>query len=263
MPAPRTNHSVISWQDKLYLFGGTDGTRWFNDVWTYDPAANVWTELDCIGYIPAAREGHAAALINDTMYIFGGRVQDGTDLGDLVAFKISTRRWYMFQNMGMSPSPRSGHSMTAFGNHIIVLAGEPSSAPRDTVELSLAYLLDTTKIRYPTSEPAPQQIAQGQQLQPSQSQQAMQQLPQQQIQQPQQQQTAMRKFSNERNVGPKPSLSEHSALPHPLSSKQQRQRSKALQWRGKGRQAVEPWVPNTSEIRCRQLAGTLYKQRLL
>ncbi|KAF2674114.1 hypothetical protein BT63DRAFT_2644 [Microthyrium microscopicum] len=155
LPAPRTNHSVISWQDRLYLFGGTDGTRWFNDVWTYDPATNLWTELDCIGYIPSAREGHSAALVNDVMYIFGGRVQDGTDLGDLVAFKISTRRWYMFQNMGMSPSPRSGHSMTAFGNHIIVLAGEPSSAPRDPAELSQAYILDTTKIRYPTSEPAP------------------------------------------------------------------------------------------------------------
>jgi Kelch motif/Galactose oxidase, central domain len=154
VPPARTNHTVISWQDKLYLFGGTDGNTWFNDVWTYDPSTNLWTEQDCIGYIPAPREGHAAALINDTMYIFGGRIQEGTDLGDLVAFKITTKRWYMFQNMGMSPSPRSGHSMTAFGHHIIVLAGEPSSAPREPTELSLAYVLDTTKIRYP-SDPTP------------------------------------------------------------------------------------------------------------
>src|SRR5262249_25128067 len=107
-------------------FGGTDGNTWFNDVWTYDPSTNTWSELDCIGYIPTAREGHAAALVNDTMYVFGGRIQDGTDLGDLAAFRISTRRWYMFQNMGPSPSARSGHSMTTYGKHIIVLAGEPS-----------------------------------------------------------------------------------------------------------------------------------------
>lgn len=87
------------------------------------------------------------------MYIFGGRVQEGSDLGDLAAFKISSRRWYMFQNMGMSPSPRSGHSMTSYGKHIIVLGGEPSSAPRDVHELSVAYILDTSKIRYPASEP--------------------------------------------------------------------------------------------------------------
>ena len=167
VPPPRTNHSVVSWQDKLFLFGGTDGSRWFNDVWTYDPSRNLWSELDCIGYIPAPREGHAAALINDTMYIFGGRIQDGSDLGDLVAFKISARRWYMFQNMGLSPSPRSGHSMTAFGNHIIVLAGEPSSAPRDSSELSLAYILDTTKIRYPDTPVTQGTTPQQQQLVPS------------------------------------------------------------------------------------------------
>lgn len=86
------------------------------------------------------------------MYIFGGRTEAGADLGDLAAFRITTRRWYTFQNMGPSPSPRSGHSMTAFGTQIVVLAGEPSSAPRDAGELSLIYVLDTSKIRYPNDQ---------------------------------------------------------------------------------------------------------------
>jgi hypothetical protein len=156
-PPARTNHSVVTWNDKLYLFGGTDGINWFNDVWTYDPRTNSWSELDCIGYIPVAREGHSATLVNDTMYIFGGRTQEGVDLGDLAAFRISSRRWYMFQNMGHSPSARSGHSMTAFGKHVIVLGGEPSSSAADKNELSLAYILDTSKIRYPPNEAPPLQ----------------------------------------------------------------------------------------------------------
>ena len=86
------------------------------------------------------------------MYIFGGRTEEGTDLGDLAAFRITSRRWYTFQNMGPSPSPRSGHSMTAFGNQIVVLAGEPSSAPRDPGELSLVYILDTMNIKYPNDQ---------------------------------------------------------------------------------------------------------------
>lgn len=126
--------------------------QWFNDVWTYDPRTNTWSQLDCIGYIPAPREGHSAALVNDVMYIFGGRTEEGTDLGDLAAFRISSRRWYTFQNMGPAPSPRSGHSMTAYGKQIVVLAGEPSSAPRDPGELSLVYVLDTLKIRYPNDQ---------------------------------------------------------------------------------------------------------------
>lgn len=137
-------------------FGGTDGQQWFNDVWTYDPKTNQWTQQDCIGYIPAPREGHSAALVNDVMYIFGGRTEHGDDLGDLAAFRISLRRWYTFQNMGPSPSPRSGHSMTAYGKQIVVLAGEPSTAPRDSAELSMAYVLDTAKIRYPNDAPANQ-----------------------------------------------------------------------------------------------------------
>ncbi|KIW70463.1 hypothetical protein PV04_02731 [Phialophora macrospora] len=149
VPAARTNHTVVSYNDQLFLFGGTNGTQWFNDVWTYSPATNSWTQQDCIGYIPAPREGHSAALVNDVMYIFGGRTEEGTDLGDLAAFRISSKRWYTFQNMGPSPSPRSGHSMTAYRDKIIVLAGEPSSAPRDPAELSMVYVLDTAKIRYP------------------------------------------------------------------------------------------------------------------
>lgn len=42
--------------------------------------------------------------------------------------------------------------MTAFGKQIVVLAGEPSSAPRDPGELSLVYTLDTNKIRYPVDQ---------------------------------------------------------------------------------------------------------------
>ncbi|EAW11530.1 putative cell polarity protein (Tea1) [Aspergillus clavatus NRRL 1] len=150
IPPARTNHTMISYNDKLYLFGGTNGLQWFNDVWSYDPRTNLWTQLDCVGFIPTPREGHAAALVHDVMYVFGGRTDEGMDLGDLAAFRITTRRWYSFQNMGPAPSPRSGHSMTAFGKQIIILAGEPSSAPRDPAELSTAYILDTSKIRYPT-----------------------------------------------------------------------------------------------------------------
>ncbi|KAL9603564.1 MAG: hypothetical protein Q9219_001067 [cf. Caloplaca sp. 3 TL-2023] len=152
IPPARTNHTTITWNEKLYLFGGTNGSQWFNDVWAYDARQPAWTQLDCIGYIPTPREGHSAALVDDVMYIFGGRTEDGTDLGDLAAFKITSRRWFTFQNMGPAPSPRSGHTMTAFGKQIVVAAGEPSSAPRNGEDLSMVYVLDTVKIRYPNDQ---------------------------------------------------------------------------------------------------------------
>ncbi|TLD22307.1 hypothetical protein PspLS_07984 [Pyricularia sp. CBS 133598] len=149
VPPARTNHTMITYNDKMYLFGGTNGFQWFNDVWCYDPATNSWSQLDCIGYIPIPREGHAASLVDDVMYIFGGRTEEGADLGDLAAFRITSRRWYTFQNMGPSPSPRSGHSMTTVGKAVVVVGGEPSTAATAVNDLGLIYMLDTTKIRYP------------------------------------------------------------------------------------------------------------------
>ncbi|KAL2263424.1 hypothetical protein VTK26DRAFT_6885 [Humicola hyalothermophila] len=156
VPPARTNHTMVTFNDKLYLFGGTNGFQWFNDVWSYDPTTNLWSQLDCIGYIPSPREGHAAALVDDVMYIFGGRTEEGADLGDLAAFRITSHRWYTFQNMGPSPSPRSGHSMTAVGKTIVVVGGEPSSAATAVNDLALVYCLDTTKIRYPNDSGANQ-----------------------------------------------------------------------------------------------------------
>ncbi|KAL8290881.1 hypothetical protein RB598_006224 [Gaeumannomyces tritici] len=156
VPPARTNHTMINYNEKMYLFGGTNGFQWFNDVWCYDSPTNTWTMLDCIGYIPIPREGHAAALVDDVMYIFGGRTEEGSDLGDLAAFRITSRRWYTFQNMGPSPSPRSGHSMTTVGKAVVVVGGEPSSAATAVNDLGLVYMLDTTKIRYPPNDSSSQ-----------------------------------------------------------------------------------------------------------
>ncbi|KAK3079020.1 hypothetical protein LTS18_005941, partial [Coniosporium uncinatum] len=51
--------------------------------------------------------------------------------------------------------------MTAYGASIVVLGGEPSSAPHDPKELSLAYILDTSKIRYPPNEASQPSTLQG------------------------------------------------------------------------------------------------------
>ena len=88
-------------------FGGTDSQYHYNDTWTYDTASRVWAELHCIGFIPSPREGHSAALVDDVVYVYGGRGVDGKDLGDLGAFKISStyptqRRYSLLRSIGRS-----------------------------------------------------------------------------------------------------------------------------------------------------------------
>ena len=80
----------------MISFGGTDGQYHYNDTWAFDVNTRQWTELKCIGFIPSPREGHAATLVGDVVYIFGGRGVDGNDLGDLAAFKITSE--FQFQD---------------------------------------------------------------------------------------------------------------------------------------------------------------------
>jgi Galactose oxidase, central domain len=106
-PPPRTGHVLISTGDRiilfvrllpsssplviiLYSFGGTNDQCDYNDTWSFDVSTRKWTELQCTGSIPAPRHSHAAALVDDVMYIFGGRCGRCV-LGDLIAFKLSSK----------------------------------------------------------------------------------------------------------------------------------------------------------------------------
>ncbi|KAH0590935.1 hypothetical protein H2248_001048 [Termitomyces sp. 'cryptogamus'] len=169
-PARRTGHVCVTYAERIFIFGGTDGQYHYNDTWSFDIHSRQWSELKCIGYIPQPREGHAAAVIDDVMYVFGGRGVDGKDLNDLAAFKISNQRWYMFQNMGPAPSGRSGHSMASVNSKVYVLGGE-SSIPDQGEDPAIVSVLDTKHIKYPPSKDPPpttvQPSAQGLSRKPS------------------------------------------------------------------------------------------------
>jgi hypothetical protein len=80
-------------------FGGIGNRDTLNDTWSFDISTRKWTELQCTGSIPSPRSSHAAILIDDVMYVFGGHAADRTYLGDLTAFNLSSKRFSMFNFM--------------------------------------------------------------------------------------------------------------------------------------------------------------------
>jgi N-acetylneuraminic acid mutarotase len=71
-------------------FGGYgDSNTKFNDTWSFNFSTRKWTELQCTGSVPSPRGGHAAALVDDVMYVFGG-FTDTTHLDDLIALQLSS-----------------------------------------------------------------------------------------------------------------------------------------------------------------------------
>ena len=58
-------------------------------------------------------------------------------------YVIIDQRWYMFQNMGPSPSGRSGHAMASIGTKVYVLGGE-SFSPSKSDDPNFTHVLDTS-----------------------------------------------------------------------------------------------------------------------
>jgi hypothetical protein len=74
----------------LRRFGGRGGQSYYNDTWLFDVSTRKWNELRCTGCIPSPRRGHAAAVVDEVMYVFGGSGIDEADLRDLSSFKLSS-----------------------------------------------------------------------------------------------------------------------------------------------------------------------------
>ena len=74
----------------LRRFRGSDSRHDHNDTWSFDISTRKWSELQCTGSIPSPRSGHAAVLIDDVMYVFGGFTMDKTYLDDLFALQLSS-----------------------------------------------------------------------------------------------------------------------------------------------------------------------------
>ena len=106
-PLPRASHVSVTTGDRIIMFvllisslspfviipfrfGGSDSRHDYNDTWSFDISTRKWTELQCTGSIPSPRSGHAAVLVDDIMYIFGGFTMDKTYLDDLVALQLSS-----------------------------------------------------------------------------------------------------------------------------------------------------------------------------
>ncbi len=69
-PEARSLHSAVWTGDKMIIFGGRDGSTFFDDGASYDPATGQWTALE--PGTPGARAGHYAVWTGTEMIVWGG-----------------------------------------------------------------------------------------------------------------------------------------------------------------------------------------------
>jgi len=98
LPTPRMSASMVAFEGKLVLFGGTTEVSLpparggpfegvLGDTWVYDPDSNAWTQLDIPGPPPRAHAAMAYHGPTRQAILYGGYGADGY-LGDTWAFKL-------------------------------------------------------------------------------------------------------------------------------------------------------------------------------
>lgn len=129
-PSRRFGYVSVVHDNKLVVFAGFDGSRWLQDMYSFDFKSKTWAEVHATGQIPSARSCPAWAKDETYVYIHGG--YDGVQRkSDFFRFNLNTLEWkempsHMNGN-GNSPSARYFHSCCLYSNQLLVYGGYSGS----------------------------------------------------------------------------------------------------------------------------------------
>ena len=90
MPIGLSGHSAVAYRDQVWVFGGN------GDLLLYDLGSDTWIEVGQAGPTPEARDHHGAAVVGDSMVVFGGiddRFLPPETLRDAWQLDLTTLQW--------------------------------------------------------------------------------------------------------------------------------------------------------------------------
>ncbi|XP_043860103.1 kelch domain-containing protein 3 isoform X3 [Dromiciops gliroides] len=130
----RVNHAAVSVGHRVYSFGGYCSGEDYEtlrqiDVHVFNAVSLRWTKLPPMrssgqaGEVPYMRYGHSAVLIDDTVYLWGGRNDTEGACNVLYGFDINTHKWFTPKVSGTVPGARDGHSACVLGKNMYVFGG--------------------------------------------------------------------------------------------------------------------------------------------
>lgn len=142
LPSPRRGHSLVYFDEYLYLFGGfargylcnrghkstcilNAGVN--NELWRFDLHTKTWMEVTSGSYtsafVPPAREKHSMVVVENRLLVFGGKTGDADDtkasLNDLWELSItssSSKTTASLQNLETFLPLKGGKELFTIGN---------------------------------------------------------------------------------------------------------------------------------------------------
>ena len=160
-PSPRTGHTGWEYAGKLWIFGGCgyspmgylnnngdiDGYYDFaknNQLLCFDPQIDFWTNPQCFGSVPTPRSDHATAIINDKVWLFGGRNTYYKVLGDMFELSMNSLTWCLIPTAQIHLA-RSHCTLTAVAEDTLVIhGGFGIDHKMNNITLSDTWIIDLT-----------------------------------------------------------------------------------------------------------------------
>jgi N-acetylneuraminic acid mutarotase len=132
-PGARDGHTACILDDNLYIFGGFEEVidQFSCDVHCLNLKTMHWSYVQTFGETPSYRDFHSATIINNRMYIFGGRgdifgpyhSQEEIYCPKIVYLDLKTHYWHHPTTTGKVPLGRRSHSAFVFNSMIYVFGG--------------------------------------------------------------------------------------------------------------------------------------------
>ena len=105
IPIARTSHSSCILNKYLYIFGGVkkDG-NFLNDLWQFDLERYMWLkiskkeDLESANW-PQPRCGQSLVLINNSAYIFGGKIGNVSESNDLWKYNFNDNKFTLIHDI--------------------------------------------------------------------------------------------------------------------------------------------------------------------
>ena len=149
VPKARYRSSAVTYGDRMFVFGGHDGTRHLEDLHSFDFSSQSWTLVQTTKppTISISRDSHTAVVHRDSMLVFGG--SSGCARSDLLEFKFLSRDWVELQPHSDQSAPRFCHVSVVYKDCLLLHAGyDGEKRLGDFVSYSI---LDNALIEVPMS----------------------------------------------------------------------------------------------------------------
>ncbi|XP_077237594.1 galactose oxidase/kelch repeat superfamily protein [Tasmannia lanceolata] len=124
-PGARSSHAIAVVGNQAYVFGGEFKPRVpvDNKLHVFDLEDLTWSIADATGDVPPPRVGVTMAAVGETIYVFGGRDADHTELNELYSFDTRTNKWVLLSSGEEGPQNRSYHSTVADDQRVYIFGG--------------------------------------------------------------------------------------------------------------------------------------------